>query len=79
VLGNAKHAFESMLGLDKEQQQGLLAVMDAAGLSNHPLMIRALYNLHERYREPQPVSPNQPSQPQGRGGPRGWYDKVDGP
>lgn len=75
TLGNAKYAFESMLGLNKAQQTALLQVMDNAGVSDHPHFIRALHNLYERFREPEPVPANPPMRPGSReAGQRGWYD-----
>lgn len=80
TLGNAKYAFENHLGLNQEQRDGLLEAMNASGMGNHPLMIRALNNLYERLREGGPVNPNLPSIP-ARGkeaGQRGWYDNLEG-
>jgi len=79
TLGNAKYAYESMLGLDKQQQDGLMAILDNAGVSSHPLLIRALHNLYERFREPEPVPPNPIVPPKGKeAGNRGWYSAIDG-
>lgn len=80
TLGNAKYAYENMLGLEKQQQDGLMAVLDNAGVSSHPLLIRALHNLYERFREPESI-PSNPMVPPARGkepGQRGWYSAVDG-
>lgn len=76
TLGNAKHAFETHLGLSKDQQTELLTAMDNAGISDHPVMIRALHNLFERLREPEPAQPNLPRGPSGDRT-RNWYEKTD--
>lgn len=78
-LGNAKYAYENYLGLNKQQQDELMTVLDNAGVSSHPLLVRGLNGLYRRFGEPEPVSPNQPNTPnKGKEpGARGWYD--DGP
>jgi hypothetical protein len=76
TLGNAKYAFENYLGLNKQQQDQLMTILDNAGVSSHPLLVRGLHGLYQRFREPEPVSPNPPI-PQNKGkepGQRGWYD-----
>jgi hypothetical protein len=79
TLGNAKYAYENYLGLNKQQQDELMTVLDNAGVSSHPLLVRGLHGLYQRFREPEPVPPNPPIPPaKGKEpGQRGWYD--DGP
>lgn len=80
TLGNAKYAFENYLGLDKKQQDQLMTVLDNAGVSSHPLLVKGLHGLYQRFREPEPV-PTNPLIPPAKGkgpGERGWYSAVDG-
>lgn len=77
TMGNAKYALETMCGLTKDEAGKLIEVMDAGGLSNHRLMIKALNGIYERLREPGPIDPNLPSV-RSTPGQRNWYGTVDG-
>lgn len=81
TLGNAKYALETFGGLTKPETQELLAIMDNGGVSNSRLMVKFLHNLYERFREPEPVTPNNPaaSKLMSEPGQRRWYDVVDVP
>jgi hypothetical protein len=76
-LGNAKYVLETLMGLSPNQQAKLLRKLDTGGVSNDVTFIRGMANLYERFREPNPVIPNQPSTPREPGN-RGWYDRIDG-
>jgi hypothetical protein len=79
TLGNAKYAYENYLGLNKQQQDALMTVLDNAGVSSHPLLVRALHGLYQRFREPEPV-PSNPLITSSKGkepGNRGWYSAID--
>ena len=76
TLGNAKYAFQNHFGLDTDQQKSLMAVLDNAGVSSHPLMIRALNNLYERFKPAAPAQPNLPGKSKGAGQ-RNWYDTTE--
>lgn len=76
-LGNAKYVLEQFGG-SKEEQTRFMEKLDRSGISSSIEFVSLLNRMHERYREPQPVSPNLPSQKTNTGpGARGWYDSVD--
>jgi hypothetical protein len=79
VLSNAKYAMQQHLGLQPDEVQQLMMVMDAGGVCSHRLMIKALNNLYERFM-PRPVEAQAPSASKIMSNPgnRDWYSSVDG-
>jgi hypothetical protein len=76
-LGNAKYILEQFGGT-KDEQARFMEKLDRSGISSSVEFVALLNRMHERYREPQPVQPNLPSQKTNTGpGARGWYDTVD--
>lgn len=76
TLGNAKYVLEQFGG-SKEEQDRFMATLDRAGVSSNRDFVALLNRMHERYREPEPVSPNLPSVKAKVPGQRSWYDTVD--
>ena len=77
-LGNAKYVLEQFGG-SKEEQTRFMEKLDRSGISSSIEFVALLNRMHERYREPQPVSPNLPMTKSGGRGPgeKGWYETVD--
>ena len=76
TLGNAKYAFQNYLGLNADQQKNLMSILDNAGVSSHPLLIRGLNNLYERFKPAAPAQPNLPGKSKGAGQ-RNWYETTE--
>jgi hypothetical protein len=78
TLGNAKYVLEQFGG-SKAEQDRLMASLDRSGISHNRDFVALLHRMSERYREPEPVSPNLPSVRTNEPGQRNWYDTVDVP
>lgn len=77
TLGNAKYVLEQFGG-SKAEQDRLMASLDRSGISHNRDFVALLHRMFERYREPEPVSPNLPSVAANQPGQRNWYQTVDG-
>jgi hypothetical protein len=76
TLGNAKYVLEQFGG-SKDEQDRFMATLDRSGVSSNRDFVALLNRMFERYREPEPVSPNLPSVKARVPGQRSWYDTVD--
>lgn len=73
TLGNAKYVLEQFGG-SKEEQARFMATLDRSGVSSNRDFVALLNRMFERYREPEPVSPNLPSVQAKQPGQRNWYE-----
>jgi hypothetical protein len=78
TLGNAKYVLEQFGG-SKAEQDRLMASLDRSGISHNRDFVALLHRMFERYREPEPVSPNLPSVQTNEPGQRNWYATLDVP